>query len=77
MARPILALPPSPVTYLQLARLQAGFLLSLLGHDTQYIVPALFTPIPKNVPLGCLFQLHESFSSYESNRSDQDRAYEI
>lgn len=51
---------PKPTYYLQLTRLQAGLLLCGAGHDTQYIVPALFTHIPKYVPLGCLFQLHES-----------------
>ncbi len=38
-------------------------MLSLLGQDTQYILPALFTHIPKYVPLGCLFQLQESAAS--------------
>jgi hypothetical protein len=35
------------VDHLQLTRLQAGLLLLGVGHDTQYIVPALLTQIPK------------------------------
>jgi hypothetical protein len=45
---------------LQLTVAQAGFVLSLLGHDTQWVVPASFTHTPKYVPLGCWFQLQES-----------------
>ena len=45
---------------LQLTGTQAEFVLSLLGQDTQWVVPASFTHTPKYVPLGCWFQLHES-----------------
>jgi hypothetical protein len=54
--------PVQPVHHLQLTRLQAGLALLLLGHDTQYMVPALFTQTRKYVPLGYRFQLQESFA---------------
>jgi hypothetical protein len=59
MARLALARSIS-ASHLQLTRRQAGLPLRFVGHDTQYIVPALFTHIPKYVPSGCLFQLQES-----------------